>query len=283
MTNSVRHAEAPAGASLLVTAELTDRVLRLEVADAGHDRRFARRRPDLQAGGGFGLHLVERLSLRWGVAEADGTVVVVRDRAQLTGGGMVGRGDRSDRVDIAPRTIGLRARGSPERAAGRLLRSPDPRSSAPTMSSSASPPPPNEPLLRMDVATADGTARVRLAGDLDLSTVPALRTRGRGAARGRQCADRARPRRARLHRLHRSAADPRAATATPRRTASRSRSCPGATRCSACSTSPGPRTSSRSSRADAVRWRVPGPPAGSPLFLRLARGTPQRKNERVPR
>ena len=75
VTNSVRHAEAPAGASLLVTAELTDRVLRLEVADAGHDRRFTRRRPDLQAGGGFGLQLVERLSLRWGVAEADGTVV----------------------------------------------------------------------------------------------------------------------------------------------------------------------------------------------------------------
>ena len=29
----------------------------------------------------------------------------------------------------------------------------------------------------MDVATADGTARVRLAGDLDLSTVPALQAR----------------------------------------------------------------------------------------------------------
>ena len=75
VTNSVRHAEAPAGAPVLVTAELTDRVLRLEVADAGHDRRFTRRRPDLQAGGGFGLQLVERLSLRWGVAEAKGTVV----------------------------------------------------------------------------------------------------------------------------------------------------------------------------------------------------------------
>ena len=75
VTNSVRHAEAPAGAPVLVTAKLTDRVLRLEVADAGHDRRFTRRRPDLQAGGGFGLQLVERLSLRWGVAEAKGTVV----------------------------------------------------------------------------------------------------------------------------------------------------------------------------------------------------------------
>jgi len=75
VTNSVQHADAPAGASVLVTAELTDRVLRLEVADAGHDRRFTRRRPDLQAGGGFGLQLVERLSLRWGVAETDGTVV----------------------------------------------------------------------------------------------------------------------------------------------------------------------------------------------------------------
>ena len=75
VTNSVRHAEAPAGAPVLVTAKLTDRVLRLEVADAGHDRRFTRRRPDLNAGGGFGLQLVERLSLRWGVAEAKGTVV----------------------------------------------------------------------------------------------------------------------------------------------------------------------------------------------------------------
>jgi anti-sigma regulatory factor (Ser/Thr protein kinase) len=75
VTNSVRHAHAPDGAPVRVTAELQDRVLRLEVGDAGHDRRFTRRRPDLQAGGGFGLHLVERLSLRWGVAESDGTVV----------------------------------------------------------------------------------------------------------------------------------------------------------------------------------------------------------------
>ena len=75
MTNSVRHARAPAGAPVTVTAELTDRVLRLEVADAGHDRRFARRRPDLERGGGFGLQLVERLSQRWGIAEAEGTVV----------------------------------------------------------------------------------------------------------------------------------------------------------------------------------------------------------------
>ena len=75
VTNSVRHARAPAGAPVTVTAELTDRVLRLEVADAGHDRRFARRRPDLERGGGFGLQLVERLSQRWGIAEAEGTVV----------------------------------------------------------------------------------------------------------------------------------------------------------------------------------------------------------------
>ncbi len=75
VTNSVRHAEAPDGAPVRVTAELKDRVLRLEVADAGRDRRFTRRSPDLQAGGGFGLQLVERLSLRWGIAESGGTVV----------------------------------------------------------------------------------------------------------------------------------------------------------------------------------------------------------------
>jgi len=70
----------------------------------------------------------------------------------------------------------LQARGSHERAACRdssYRRIPE---QTPAMSSPASPPP-NEPLLRMDVATAAGTARVRLAGDLDLSTEPAVRAR----------------------------------------------------------------------------------------------------------
>ncbi len=36
---------------------------------------------------------------------------------------------------------------------------------------------PTPPLLRIDVDGADGTARVRLHGELDLSTVPALEAR----------------------------------------------------------------------------------------------------------
>ena len=36
---------------------------------------------------------------------------------------------------------------------------------------------PMPPLLRVDVDAADGTARVRLDGELDLSTVPALEAR----------------------------------------------------------------------------------------------------------
>ena len=45
------------------------------------------------------------------------------------------------------------------------------------MTSSEPTPPPNVSLLRMDVATADGTSRVRLVGELDLSTVPELQAR----------------------------------------------------------------------------------------------------------
>ena len=37
--------------------------------------------------------------------------------------------------------------------------------------------PPNGPMLRMDVETTDGAARLRLAGELDLSTVPVLQAR----------------------------------------------------------------------------------------------------------
>ena len=37
--------------------------------------------------------------------------------------------------------------------------------------------PPNGPLLRMDVETTDGAARLRMAGELDLSTVPVLQAR----------------------------------------------------------------------------------------------------------
>ena len=75
VTNSVRHAEAAPASDVRITAEVRGEVLRLEVADAGTDPGFTRRAPDLDHGGGFGLHLVEQIALRWGVARTGGTVV----------------------------------------------------------------------------------------------------------------------------------------------------------------------------------------------------------------
>jgi anti-sigma regulatory factor (Ser/Thr protein kinase) len=67
VANSVRHADAPAGSTVTVRAELRGDVVRVEVADLGTGGLIARRPPDLQHGGGFGLNLVEMLSRRWGV------------------------------------------------------------------------------------------------------------------------------------------------------------------------------------------------------------------------
>jgi len=67
VTNSVRHADAPADAVVSVRARVSVEVVRLEVEDDGRTGSIARRAPDLQRGGGFGLNVVEILSARWGV------------------------------------------------------------------------------------------------------------------------------------------------------------------------------------------------------------------------
>jgi serine/threonine-protein kinase RsbW len=67
VANSVRHADAPADAVITVRAEVRGDILRLEVADRGDAGSIAPRTPDLHYGGGFGLHVVEVLSRRWGV------------------------------------------------------------------------------------------------------------------------------------------------------------------------------------------------------------------------
>jgi anti-sigma regulatory factor (Ser/Thr protein kinase) len=75
VTNSVRHAEVPRDAVVSVRGHLRADVLHLEVEDRGHSGSIAQRAPDLQHGGGFGLHLVELLSRRWGVNRDAGTRV----------------------------------------------------------------------------------------------------------------------------------------------------------------------------------------------------------------
>jgi serine/threonine-protein kinase RsbW len=75
VANSVRHADAPADAVVSVRAHVRADVLCLEVEDRGSSGSIARRAPDLQHGGGFGLNLVEVVSRRWGVNRDVGTRV----------------------------------------------------------------------------------------------------------------------------------------------------------------------------------------------------------------
>jgi len=75
VANSVRHAGAPAGAPVRLTAELMKQVLRLEVTDTGHGGRFGPRAPDFELGHGFGLQIVDSVAERWGIEDAPGTRV----------------------------------------------------------------------------------------------------------------------------------------------------------------------------------------------------------------
>jgi anti-sigma regulatory factor (Ser/Thr protein kinase) len=75
VANSVRHADVPADATIGVRAHVRADVLYLEVEDRGNGGSIARRAPDLQDGGGFGLNVVDVLSWRWGVDRDAGTRV----------------------------------------------------------------------------------------------------------------------------------------------------------------------------------------------------------------
>jgi anti-sigma regulatory factor (Ser/Thr protein kinase) len=73
VTNSIRFADQPVGAPLVVRTTSRDGAVRVEVHDQG-DGSADRRAPGAPEGG-FGLHLVERLATRWGVRHDHGTRV----------------------------------------------------------------------------------------------------------------------------------------------------------------------------------------------------------------
>jgi serine/threonine-protein kinase RsbW len=77
VTNAVRHSGVPAGGVVVLSVELTGTMVRLEVTDPGRGGVIAPRAPDLDHGGGFGLHVVRALSERWGLEQvaAGGTRV----------------------------------------------------------------------------------------------------------------------------------------------------------------------------------------------------------------
>jgi serine/threonine-protein kinase RsbW len=69
VSNAVRHSGASAGGVVVLCVELTGTTVRLEVADPGGGGVIAPRSPDLEHGGGFGLHVVRALSERWGLEQ----------------------------------------------------------------------------------------------------------------------------------------------------------------------------------------------------------------------
>jgi serine/threonine-protein kinase RsbW len=77
VTNAVRHSGVSDGGVVVLCVELTGTMVRLEVRDPGCEGVIAPRAPDLQVGGGFGLHVVRALSERWGLEQvaAGGTRV----------------------------------------------------------------------------------------------------------------------------------------------------------------------------------------------------------------
>jgi serine/threonine-protein kinase RsbW len=77
VTNAVRHSGVCAGGAVVLRVELAGTMVRVEVTDPGGGDVIAPRAPDLEHGGGFGLHVVRALSERWGLEQvaAGGTRV----------------------------------------------------------------------------------------------------------------------------------------------------------------------------------------------------------------
>jgi anti-sigma regulatory factor (Ser/Thr protein kinase) len=67
VTNSVRHSGGGAGAAVVVRVCPVPEGFWLEVEDSGHDGAVARTAVNPEAGGGYGLLLVDALSEQWGL------------------------------------------------------------------------------------------------------------------------------------------------------------------------------------------------------------------------
>lgn len=71
VANSVWHGGAGEGAMVRVSVSGDDTAVHVEVENpADGAAEPAQRRPDLEGGGGLGLHIVERVASRWGVRRA---------------------------------------------------------------------------------------------------------------------------------------------------------------------------------------------------------------------
>ena len=76
VANGVRHGGAGADSALHLLFETRPPALHVEVVNPDHSPGVVgKRTPDLEGGGGLGLHIVERVASRWGVREEPHTTV----------------------------------------------------------------------------------------------------------------------------------------------------------------------------------------------------------------
>ena len=113
VTNSVRHSGAPAEAGVVVRVRRVDGGFWLEVEDPGCDGVVAQHAANQEAGGGFGLHIVQALSERWGIERAaqGGTRVWAQlsDKAPPTGPDYGERGETTLAGTVAAGAPGAEA------------------------------------------------------------------------------------------------------------------------------------------------------------------------------
>jgi serine/threonine-protein kinase RsbW len=75
VANGVRHGGADPDRSLHVSLEARPPAVHVEIVNPDHQGAVTKRPPDLEGGGGLGLHIVERLATRWGVRHEPRTAV----------------------------------------------------------------------------------------------------------------------------------------------------------------------------------------------------------------
>lgn len=75
VTNSVRHSGTPPEETVVLRIAQGPSAVRVEVCDSGPGFRVEPRKAAVDAVGGWGLPLVERLSRRWGVLQGPPTTV----------------------------------------------------------------------------------------------------------------------------------------------------------------------------------------------------------------
>jgi anti-sigma regulatory factor (Ser/Thr protein kinase) len=75
VANGVRHGGANEQAQLHLLLEGRPPALHVEVINPDHDGAVGMRAPDLEGGGGLGLHIVDRVASRWGVRHDPRTAV----------------------------------------------------------------------------------------------------------------------------------------------------------------------------------------------------------------